>query len=539
MSEGRDFSSRLVGGLFALLVVGWAMCAPRPCLAAGVTLITHGFNSNADGWVRTMADSIPGYDSFAGTNFTIYKITLTSDGNYQWSRSSGGLPVLTDSGEIVVKLDWGQMAGTVFPPSGGVSTFNVAQIASRALQETNAISELGGHALAELPLHLAGHSRGGSLVNELSRLLGTDGLWVDHLTTLDPHPLNNDNNDDWLFSTIDASASNTFANVLFRDNYWQRLGGSLTVPNGESASGAYNRELTSLDGGYDSSHSDVHLWYHGTVDWKTPTSDSGASITSAERTNWWVAYENRGVVAGFEYSLVGGADRLSTDQPVRPGFPAIRDGYNQFWDLGAGTSANRVALAANNGAWPNLITFNRLDTNAVMQGQAIWVKFYYQWARPNTTNATVSFFIDDDFNPLNANQVLLQQMLVPGNGASAVSYANVSLTLDPTNAAPGYYALYASITGGGRTRYLYAPERVQVLPALEPPTLSIARLDVSHFVIGVNGLPGQTIVLLSSTDLQAWLPLATNTLTTSQWLYTNSPPASPSRWFYRAAVLSP
>ena len=529
---GRRFPAGVRRLLLLLLLAG---AAPSG-LATGVTLITHGFNANADDWVRIMANNIPNYDLFPGTNYTIYKITLTADGNYQWSRTNGSAPTLTDSGQIIIKLDWRQMAGIIFPPSGGSSTYDVAQIASRALQQTNAISELGGHALAEFPLHLAGHSRGGSLINELSRILGTNGLWVDHLTTLDPHPLNNDGNDDWLFTTTDASASNTFANVLFRDNCWQRLGGTLTVPNGELASGAYNRELTSLTNGYDSSHSDVHLWYHGTVDWRTPTSDGSASITATQRTNWWEVYENRGVVAGFNYSLIGGADRLSPDQPLGPGFPAIQDGYNQYWDFGLGTSGNRAALPANNGNWPNLIKLNRIGTNAVLQGQSTSVKYYYQWAQPGTTNATVSFYIDDDFNPLNTNQKLLKQISVPGTGAGYVSYAAVSLTFDPTNATAGCHALYASITGGGRTRYLYAPELVQVLPSLQPPTLDIAEVSALRFCIGVNGVPGQTIVLQDSTNLQAWLPLATNTLATSRWLYTNSPSASPGQRFYRARL---
>jgi hypothetical protein len=40
------------------------------------------------------------------------------------------------------------------------------------------------------------------------------------------------------------------------------------------------------------------------------------------------------------------------------------------------------------------------------------------------------------------------------------------LNLNATNAPIGYHALYAKITGGGRTRYLYAPEIIHVLPAV-------------------------------------------------------------------------
>ena len=249
------------------------------------------------------------------------------------------------------------------------------------------------------------------------------------------------------------------------------------------------------------------------------------------------ASSNFGSGAGFCYSLIGGGNRLSTDQPLGPGFSAIRDGYNQWWDLGAGTSTNRIMLSTNSGNWPNFIRFNRTTTNQVAQGQSTPLRFYYQWARPSSSNAVVSIYLDDDVNPLNTNQTLLKQITVPANGASFVSFATTNIALAASNAAVGSHVFFASISGGGRTRYLYAPEPVQVTSSREPPALDITKLNGFQFRIGVSGLPGQTIVLQSSTDLSAWFPLATNTLATTRWVYTNAPPADLSRRFYRAVLV--
>ena len=319
---------------------------------------------------------------------------------------------------------------------------------------------------------MIGHSRGGSLITEISRILGTNGVWVDHLTTLDPHPLNNDGNNDFPVLQTDASAANTYQNVLFQDNYWQNIGVFLD-PDGEPVNGAYNRQLFNLPGGYQNTssvspnHSNVHLWYHGTVDERNPASDTEAQITSSEFVNWYVTIENYGFNAGFIWSLIGGGNRTSTDRPLGlPSDPAIRDGYNQAWDFGIGQSANRIALPSNNGNWPNVIKFNLVSTNKLQLGQTNSMKCYYQWAQPASSNAVLSFYLDSDFNPLNGNDGLLIQTNKQANGASTVSFPTFNVVLNSTNASLGYHALYSKITGGSRTRYLYAPEIIQVLPAV-------------------------------------------------------------------------
>ncbi len=538
---------------FALVVC--LLIAPNDSDAAGVTVITHGFNSDVKGLVTGMAGQIPAYSRFPGTNFTIYTITLTTDGaNYfsQWSRDAGGSPSLSDSGEIIVKLDWSQMAGTlnIFDHSiYDISTYAVASIASSVLLQTNSISDLGGHALAEFPIHLIGHSRGGSLISELSRRLGTNGVWVDHLTTLDPHPFNNDGNNDRSYlptSPTDASAANTPATVLYADNFWQDYGTSPLDPNGEPVFGAYVRYLYNVNsnlngGGYSepaAAHSDVHLWYHGTIAWATPTSDTEVSISNAQRQVWWAADEQRGTNSGFEFSLIGGSNRLSADQPLGPGFPMIKDGFNQWWDFGAGISGNRAAPTTNNGTWPSLIKFDRMDTNPVAQGQSIFVKLFYQWARPATSNATLSVYLDNDWNPLNTNQNWLWQTNLPGTGASGtgVNAGTFAIPFAVTNAPPGWHSLFARISAGGQTRYLYAHEKVLVLPSSQPPVLNITRISSSQVQIGVNGLSGQAIVLQTSSNLLTWQVLVTNTLSANAWVYTNNPPAGTKARFYRAML---
>lgn len=512
--------------LLGLVIVGrsWAW-------GAGVTIITHGLNGSIDGWVLAMAGRMEEYYRFPGTGFTCYEIYFTQTNSIYtptWRRLAGLPAPSTDSGEIVVKLDWRQLANNSY------STYEVAAAVVPRLLQTNFIAELNGHALAELPLHLIGHSRGGSLVCEMSRLLGTNGVWVDHLTTLDPHPLNNDGFFDFPYTVVDASAQ-TYETVLFHDNYYQTLN---VIAYGEPVAGAYIRKLTNLNGGYGgltASHSDVHLWYHGTADLRVPADDTEATITAAERQSWWTAAENFGVTAGFYYSRIGGGDRFSEARPAGAGTGRVRDGYNQIWDFGAGTANNRIFLPANNGNWPNVLRLNLTGTNLMAHGQSNTMTFFAHWAKPASSNAVIALYLDDDFNPYNGNARQLAQVSTSGMGRNQVALGTVSFDVNAVNAAPGDHSIFAVMTGGGRSRYLYAPESLTVFSSFEAPRLAVSSGTNSQRHVDVLGVAGQRVVIEDTVDLQSWRPVATNWLSSARWRYTTGSSADQRR-FFRAAV---
>jgi len=207
--------------------------------AAGVTIITHGYE-NGGGlptWVSSMSEAIV---ARAGgqQNVAVYNMVLGEDSAgdpvvliKSLSPASGSpIPTNTTTGEIIINVDWSDFSGgfDAGPIIGAMSTTYVAAAIVNALTNSvfqsasfSNITSPTGNPLVELPVHLIGHSRGGSLMAEIARLLGEDGIWVDQLTPLDPHPLNNNGDvDPFQEGTVDAPVA-IYANVIFADNYYE------------------------------------------------------------------------------------------------------------------------------------------------------------------------------------------------------------------------------------------------------------------------------------------------------------------------------
>ena len=269
----------------------------------------------------------------------------------------------------------------------------------------------------------------------------------------------------------DPSAVPTWTNVLFADNFWQTQGNGLTDPVGQSISGAYNRKLLVLTGGSSSSHSDVHLWYHGTIDLATPATDTQANITAAERSTWWTSTEMAGAAAGFSYSLIGGGNRLTNLEPGGAGTGRINDGFNKNWDLGGGVASNRTALPANAGLWPNPILFALQAPTTVPAGQTFATTLYHQAGATPAGDIDLRIFLDADFNPYNGDEIEVRQETLSRTGTNAVSFNTVTSTVDAADVPPDTYAVCARLSDGVRTRsYLYAPQLLVVTPGLPSPT---------------------------------------------------------------------
>ena len=123
---------------------------------------------------------------------------------------------------------------------------------------------------------------------------------------------------------------------------------------------------------------------------------------------------------------------------------------------------------------------------------------------------------------------------MPGRTRNDVGVNQLSINIAATNTTTGVHAIYARITANGRTRYLYAPELLTVFSSFQPPTLSIRRETPQQVAVQVSGVPGQRVVLESTSDFSAWQPVATNWLTASVWSYVEGVGTTPR--YYRAAL---
>ena len=447
--------------LLILAACVWLMAA-APVWADGVTLITHGWNPDlapTPGWLGAMRDDIAAQHLDGQQRYGTITVT-GSKGNLTATCNPWNVDLTSDysHGEIIIVLNWSAVADHL---TTGIAAQEVAAVVVDKLTT----GQNGQPPLAELPIHLVGHSRGGGMVCELARLLGERGIVVDHVTPLDPHPLTADDPQPLPPSPpiIDTPAA-IYENVLFADVYWQ----DVEDPKGQSITGAYHRLWGNMAGGYEfpqvyPNHRDIYLMYQGTVKLTNPVDNTEASMGAVERTAWFNAYESDGDHTGFYYSRIKGkGDRLSTDQPN--GADEVRDGYHSGALFGG--DGTRQDLTWGSATWPNVATLTvehegsplGHGTHSIPTGDTLDLDYVYL---DYDSACTVTLHADADRNPYNDNDIAAIGS-AQNHSTTGETYAENTVAWDTTGTSAGTTAyVYAKATDGTRTRYLYAASEIE------------------------------------------------------------------------------
>ncbi len=477
---------------------------------AGVTIITHGLEiqSGNPTWVVDMAQAIAARTGPA-TAILKMQVGIQSNGSLgvtSFTLQSGNLPTPTSTNaEVVIELFWDTVAGPF-------DSQNATDIANQVVPYLLFSLNWGGQTItrpfAELPVHVIGHSRGGSVVAEISRLLAAQGVWVDDVTTLDPHPLTSA---DPLTVARDPAVL-IYDNVVFADNYYEVE----SYPSGEHIDGTSETYLNSrfgsdgLSDSGDEDHTEVHDWYHGTIDTNATTVD-GRPIP---RNAWYVPSDQ-----GFQYSLVGGGTYNGGTRASNTNGLRITGAIRTF--------VTRTATGSN--LWDN-IAFAGWATNAIIvQGEQLVVNAFYDDVN---RDATVRIGLDADATPYDGITAPLYSAQT-----SSLTGTNIQLAFDTSGVPAGTYFLCAGISNAVHARWSVSRGRITVLQHVGA-LLQLARGIGNGVTLNLSGQVGGTYVIQVSSNLVNWLPLATNVLTNQVWQFSDTPQPGTVRRFYRGVLVN-
>ena len=295
--------------------------------------------------------------------------------------------------------------------------------------------------------------------------LGQHGIWVDQLTTLDPCPVGPD---------ARVSLGN---NIVFADNYYENaLVGDLPLQGpitGAANNGPYSASASqglSLGGAYGLlagyQHSDVHLFYQGTINPSTSGYDGSYHVD-------WSWFPLSGGLdpntTGFYYSLIEGGARPSVGLST----------------LFAGTGS-RSPMTTSGDQWADIgyISVPASAYTGVQVGNALTVDYSVE---TRDSGATINWCLGPVSNYQNpsSSDITLGSSPAPSTGG-AVDTGNA--TLDTSQVTAGQYYLYATITDDGQTRVAYAPGAFYFTSA-PPPAPSVPQITC----VTPTSLPGLSL----------------------------------------------
>jgi hypothetical protein len=332
---------------------------------------------------------------------------------------------------------------------------------------------------------------------------------VDQVTTLDPHPLTSAD----VFTTARDPAVVIFDNVIFADNYYE----TKSYPSGETINGTTQLSLDTRfqsdpiggDSTPGTDHTQVHDWYHGTID-LTATNVDGRPIP---RAAWYLPGD-----IGFQYSQIAGG--------TYDGGTRATNNAGLRFSGATRTTVPRTVTGSN--IWDNIAVTSQASNTTLVQGSPLAVNAYFE---DTNHDATIQIGFAPNNNPYGAaaNPPIFSLPTSATNGPL------LHAMLDTSGAVPGTYYIYAKITNSIHQRFSVPNGRVTILqstgPILQPPVFSTNGI----VTLNLTGQIGGTYIIQSSPDLAIWTPIATNTLATTTWQFQQTPPAG-SQLFYRAAL---
>jgi hypothetical protein len=515
--------------------------------AGNVTIITHGFNSTArdtNSWLWNMAFKINDYEKkifeYDGKKGSTFYLMGFDNGNLKSKLIFGDKPANNNSGDIFILLDWTPYSGDISmflgDPNHLKSTIDISKSISNFLMTDGSFDGIRGP-ITQFPMHLIGHSRGGSLVCEIGKRLGEYGIYVHQITTLDPHPLGNDGFSGLVFEGVgekqDGSAKYGIQkNVVFADNYYQVNGDNLfgTNPEGTIVNGAYNRnvsnEVLNLVTLTTHSHTLVHFWYHTTIyDGGLFTTDGDVSLPLYMRNKWFKGEETNGVVTGYAYSYRAG-QRL--DYNSLKGYDS--DILNNIeYGLGDkyGAARSGIPIRVKGSVANNIIRIDYIGTNAYNlkkynYGETIYYtrttkyglddlrfKIVYQsdlidGAQNSQTKLRI--FIDNDENIYN-DIIDSELVTVPATGNWVVGNASFSISNIVSNLKPGLYRVGAVIGDGNSSRHFYSNNLLYIEPEAKIDFKYISQASSYGFML--YGTIDREYIFQRSYDLKNWEQIST------------------------------
>ena len=410
-------------------------------LLSGLTLVTHGQGGDAGDEVEFIADLI---DRRAG-GAAHYVMTVERDGllgaevvSFERDADSPDIGDV-ESGEQIVRLDWSD--------ANRVPTTAIARAVAQYMLRNG---------LVEQQLHLAGPSRGASVISNLAAELGERGVWVDHVTYLDPVPAGAAVP---IFGDLIDGEMRVTENVLFADNYWRSDGDITTGFDGQSVRGAYNVELTMVEeDNFGDPHVGAGVYYIATVDPNEP-------IVPPAKESWYAGTRDRPARdrTGYKFSRIAGG--------ARP-----RDGVSAGFD---GT-ARRDGVDRDGSQWSNIDGLKVLGSRRQFAvGERFKISYRFNDA---DSNANVAIVIDNDRNPYNNWVATLARRDYAAQEEPLIR----RLLVGKSNLDAGEYFLAARIKDdAGHVRYAYAPYSIELTGTAGPAGASSVAMGTRQPTTGV------------------------------------------------------